>query len=110
MAYQKDIDAMRGMMSDVLGRWQRPPSRALGSLPIRCTRCCSRTVKAFGDICPECEARYAAREAYTGPIADGPCGECHLQPGECCDICGKRNEAEAPVQPQSPASAVGRTR
>lgn len=20
----------------------------------------------------------------------GPCGECHLQPGEVCDICGHR--------------------
>jgi hypothetical protein len=25
-------------------------------------------------------------------ISDLPCGECHLQPGECCDVCGRTND------------------
>ncbi len=26
-----------------------------------------------------------------------PCGECHLQPGECCDICGARDVSAQPA-------------
>lgn len=25
-------------------------------------------------------------------MAEEPCGECHLQPGETCDICGRINQ------------------
>lgn len=32
----------------------------------------------------------AAIAAYQKAVAGGePCGECHLKPGEVCDICGK---------------------
>ena len=44
------------------------------------------------------------KELSEGPLIDipkncegPPCGECHLQPGELCDICGRR-AALAPEQ------------
>lgn len=31
-----------------------------------------------------------------------PCGECHIQPGETCDICGAHNDFETPPTPKPP--------
>jgi hypothetical protein len=30
-------------------------------------------------------------------VDDMPCGECHLQPGEVCDICGRRSREPVKV-------------
>jgi hypothetical protein len=38
--------------------------------------------------------------AFTTPVAS--CGECHLKPGEVCDICGRRE-----VGPLRPAGLPG---
>ncbi len=40
------------------------------------------------DAIPELRAMLARREGRK------PCGECHLQPNETCDICGARENAE----------------
>lgn len=37
-------------------------------------------------------ARKAARAALKDAEAE-PCGECHLKPGETCDICGRKRTA-----------------
>jgi hypothetical protein len=35
-----------------------------------------------------------------------PCGECHLQPGEICDICGAREQAAYGVIAALPSQPV----
>jgi hypothetical protein len=56
-------------------------------------------------IIPNCGKRTPAAEPFCadhrdkGPFhirnkqGDPPCGECHLKPGETCDICGARAAA-----------------
>jgi hypothetical protein len=34
-----------------------------------------------------------ALDAMTPAVAKQPCGECHLQPGERCDVCGASSGA-----------------
>jgi hypothetical protein len=50
---------------------------------------------AYGRTREEAQAR-AERiaEALSTYGPDAPCGECHLQPGEICDVCGAIAEAE----------------
>lgn len=54
----------------------------------------------------EAEARAAIdaalRQEQPKPLVEigrrtTPCGECHLQPGECCDICGARDVSAQPA-------------
>jgi hypothetical protein len=35
-------------------------------------------------------------------VGERPCGECHLQSDELCDICGRRQEAYAVSSPERP--------
>lgn len=47
-------------------------------------------------------ARAALRQEQPKPLVEigrrtTPCGECHLQPGECCDICGARDVSAQPA-------------
>ena len=57
-------------------------------------------------VIPNCRKRAISRfSAFCIDHCDKtPCGECHLRPGERCDICGARESqtAQAPKQDRSP--------
>jgi hypothetical protein len=38
--------------------------------------------------------QYARAERELAQRVKRPCGECHLQPGEICDICGAREQPD----------------
>ena len=67
---------------------------------------CEDSPKPENYPCAVCGATTSAIPHKTAPpaeefpqprrVGEDPCGECHIQPGETCDICGASN---SPVQP-----------
>ncbi|KRS15632.1 hypothetical protein XM52_22590 [Roseovarius indicus] len=49
-----------------------------------------------GEACP-CGGSNEMCGCQNRPNRKEPCGECHLQPGETCDICGAQELAKGSV-------------
>lgn len=69
----------RRPLCGTVGEDGNPTHRVAKTVPVTCARCKKALEKVpLVEIAPDSRA------------GKEPCGECHLQPGERCDVCGAR--------------------